>query len=253
MVKVKENKCGWIGCLVTRAAFKSGNLDTVAIIDPFFDLNYMIYKTQYDAVHCRFNGTVKAVGSLSSRKSPCPSSRSKSPTKIKWGDAGADYVVKFTDVLTTLEKDGTHLKGVNHKRVNSLKIINNVSCTTNCLDPWSKVIHGNFGIMEGLMTKVHTMAATQKMVDGPSGKLWCNGQGAAQNIILISTGKVIPELNGKLSGMVFCVPISNISIVDLICCLEKVAKFNDIKEVVKQASQGPLKGILGYTESRAVP
>uniref|UniRef100_A0A8C2YWL0 glyceraldehyde-3-phosphate dehydrogenase (phosphorylating) n=1 Tax=Cyclopterus lumpus TaxID=8103 RepID=A0A8C2YWL0_CYCLU len=187
------------------------------------------------------------------------------PANIKWSDAGADYVVESTGVFTTIEKASAHLKGgakrvvisapsadapmfvmgVNHEKYdNSMKVVSNASCTTNCLAPIAKVINDNFGIVEGLMSTVHAITATQKTVDGPSGKLWRDGRGAV--------GKVVPELNGKLTGMAFRVPTPNVSVVDLTVRLEKPAKYDDIKKVIKAAADGPMKGILGYTEDQVV-
>uniref|UniRef100_A0A8C8ZTN3 Glyceraldehyde-3-phosphate dehydrogenase n=1 Tax=Prolemur simus TaxID=1328070 RepID=A0A8C8ZTN3_PROSS len=282
MVKVKAriNGFGRIGCLVTRAAFNSGKVDIVAINDPFIDLNYMVYMFQYDSTHGKFHGTVKAEnGKLVINGHHITIFQERDPTKIKWGEAGADYIVESTGVFTTLEKARAHLDGgakrviisapsadapmfvmgVNHNKYqNNLTIVSNASCTINCLAPLAKVIHDNFGIVEGFMTTVHAVTATQKTVDGPSGKMWRDGRGALQNIIPASTGaakamgKVIPELNEKLPGMAFCVPTANVSVVDLTCRLEKPAKYDDIKKVVKQAADGPLKGILGYTEHQVV-
>nr|XP_039324768.1 glyceraldehyde-3-phosphate dehydrogenase-like isoform X2 [Saimiri boliviensis boliviensis] len=261
-VEVGVNRFGRIGRLVTRAAFTSGKVDIVAINDPFIDLNYMTEN-----------------GKLVINGNPITIFQERDPSKIKWGDAGAEYVMESTGIFTTMEKTGAHLQrgakrviisaasadapmfvmGVNHEKYdNNLKIVSNASCTTNCLVPLAKVIHDNFGIMEGLMTNVHAITATQKTVDGPSGKLWRDGHGTLQNIIPDSTGtakavgKVIPELNGKFTGMAFRVPTANVSVVDLTCRLEKPAKYDDMKKVVKQASEGPLKGILGYTEHQVV-
>ncbi|KAF6118740.1 hypothetical protein HJG60_005433 [Phyllostomus discolor] len=254
MVKIGVNGFGRIGRLVTRAAFYSGKVDVVAINDPFIDLNYMVYMFQYDSTHGKFKGTVKAEnGKLVINGKSISIFQERDPANIKWGDAGAEYVVESTGVFTTMEKAGAHLKGgakrviisapsadapmfvmgVNQDKYdNSMKIVSNASCTTNCLAPLAKVIHDNFGIVEGLMTTVHAITATQKTVDGPSGKLWRDGRGAAQNIIPASTGAA--------------------KAVDLTCRLEKAAKYDDIKKVVKQASEGPLKGILGYTEDQVV-
>ncbi|XP_053578130.1 glyceraldehyde-3-phosphate dehydrogenase [Bombina bombina] len=280
MVKVGINGFGRIGRLVTRAAIISGKVDVVAINDPFIDLSYMAYMFNYDSTHGKFKGTVKAEnGKLIINDKAITVFSERDPSNIKWGDAGAEYVVESTGVFTTIDKASLHLKGgakrviisapsadapmfvvgVNHDEYkNSLKVVSNASCTTNCLAPLAKVINDNFGIVEALMTTVHSYTATQKTVDGPSGKLWRDGRGAAQNIIPASTGaakavgKVIPQLNGKLTGMAFRVPTANVSVVDLTCRLAKPAKYDEIKAVIKAAADGPMKGILGYTEDQVV-
>uniref|UniRef100_A0A8C2V2M0 Glyceraldehyde-3-phosphate dehydrogenase n=1 Tax=Chinchilla lanigera TaxID=34839 RepID=A0A8C2V2M0_CHILA len=263
------NGFGHIGCLVTSAA-NSGKVDIVAISDPFTDFKYMVYMFQYDSTHGKFHGTFKAENGKLIIKGK------QDPTSIKWGYAGAEYMVESTGVFTTMEKARAHLKGgskgviicapsadapmfvmgVNHEKYDSsLKTVSNASCTTNCLAPLAQVTHDNFGVVEGLVTTVHAITATQKTMDGPCGKLLHDGHGTAQNIIPVSTGtvkavgQVIPELNEKLMSMAFHMPTPNVSVVDLTHFLEKAAKYDNIKKVVKQVSAGPL---LDYTEDQVV-
>ncbi|KAJ8000050.1 hypothetical protein DPEC_G00200790 [Dallia pectoralis] len=281
MVKIGINGFGRIGRLVTRAAAKSGKVDVVAINDPFIDLDYMVYMFKYDSTHgvWKDSEVKQEGGKLIIGKMRITVFHERDPSLIKWGEAGADYVVESTGVFTTIEKASAHLKGgakrviisapsadapmfvmgVNHEKYdNSLKVVSNASCTTNCLAPIAKVINDNFGIVEGLMSTVHSVTATQKTVDGPSGKMWRDGRGAGQNIIPASTGaakavgKVIPELNGKLTGMAFRVPTPNVSVVDLTVRIQKPATYDQIKKVMKAAADGPMKGILGYTEDQVV-
>jgi glyceraldehyde 3-phosphate dehydrogenase len=270
-MKVGVNGFGHIGHLVTWAAFCSAlsKVEIVAINDPFIDLNYMVYMFQYDSTHGKL-ATVKAENEkLVINGKPITILQERDPADIKWGEAGAEYVLESTGIFTTREKARAHLKGgakriiifapsadvpmfvmsVNHEKYdNSLKMVSNASCTTNCLASLAKVIHDNFGIMEGLMTMVYAITATQKTTEDPSEKLWHDDHGAAQNIIPASTGgvktvsKVIPELNRKLTIMAFHVLTPNVPVVDLTCCQEKPAKYVHIKKEVKQASRGPTKG-----------
>jgi len=279
MSKIGINGFGRIGRLVLRAALEKGT-DVVAINDPFIALDYMVYMFKYDSTHGRYNGEVKAEdGALVVNGKKIQVFQERDPKNIPWGKAGAEIVVESTGVFTTIEKAGAHLEGgakkvvisapsadapmfvmgVNESAYDpSMNIISNASCTTNCLAPLAKVINDNFGIEEGLMTTVHAITATQKTVDGPSGKLWRDGRGAAQNIIPAATGaakavgKVIPALNGKLTGMAFRVPVHDVSVVDLTVRLGKPTTMEEIKAKVKAASEGPLKGILGYTEDEVV-
>lgn len=273
------NGFGRIGRLVLRAAVAKG-ARVCAINDPFLDVTYMEYLFKYDSTHGRFPGEVKAEnGALVVNGCKISVFSERDPANIPWADAGAAYVVESTGVFTTIDKASAHLKGGAKKVIisapsadapmyvcgvnldaydPSVKVVSNASCTTNCLAPLAKVIHDNFEIVEGLMTTVHATTATQKTVDGPSGKLWRDGRGAAQNIIPASTGaakavgKVIPSLNGKLTGMAFRVPTPNVSVVDLTCRLGKPTSYDEIKAVIKRESQGALKGILEYTEDQVV-
>lgn len=278
-VKIGINGFGRIGRLVTRAAVNNKDVEVVAVNDPFIDLDYMVYMFKYDSTHGPFSGDVEAKNKkLYINGKPIAVFNERDPANIKWGDSGADYVVESTGVFTTLEKASAHLTGgakkvvisapsadapmfvmgVNEKTYNNENVVSNASCTTNCLAPLAKVINDEFGIVEGLMTTVHAYTATQKTVDGPSGKDWRGGRTAAQNIIPSSTGaakavgKVIPALNGKLTGMAFRVPTPNVSVVDLTCRLEKGASYEAIKAAVEKAAKGPLKGILAYTEDQVV-
>jgi len=277
------NGFGRIGRLVFRAAMANPEVEVKAINDPFMDLDYMVYLLKYDSVHKRYPGTVeKGDKSLIVDGKTVKVFAEKDPASIPWGDAGAHYVCESTGVFTTGEKAGQHLgggckkviisappsdatpmfvMGVNHTEYTSEhNIVSNASCTTNCLAPLAKVINDTFGIEEGLMTTVHAMTANQLTVDGPSrgGKDWRAGRCASENIIPASTGaakavgKVIPALNGKLTGMAFRVPTPDVSVVDLTAKLGKEASMDEIVAAIKAAADGPMKGILSYTDDEVV-
>lgn len=283
MVKVGINGFGRIGRLVLRAAIQKGGIvEIVALNDPFLDLDYMAYLFKYDSTHGCFKGTVETKdGKLVINGHSIAVYFLKDPASIPWRDHGADYVVESTGVFTTKDKAGAHLKGgakrviisapsadaemlvmgVNEDTYDpaTMQVVSNASCTTNCLAPLAKVINDKFGIVEGLMTTVHSYTATQKTVDGPSGKEWRDGRGAGQNIIPANTGaakavgKVIPSLKGKLTGMAFRVPTADVSVVDLTVRLEKKATYDEIKRVIKEASQSDqLKEYIAYTEDQVV-
>jgi len=280
MADIGINGFGRIGRLVLRAAMKKG-AKVVAVNDPFIPLDYMVYMFKYDSTHGQYQGEVKVEGDkLVIDGQVITVFSERDPANIDWASAGAKYVVESTGVFTTLDKAAAHHKGGAEKVVISapsadapmfvmgvnedayspdMKVVSNASCTTNCLAPLAKVINDNYGIVEGLMTTVHAATATQKTVDGPSGKDWRGGRGAGQNIIPSSTGaakavgKVIPELNGKLTGMAFRVPTPDVSVVDLTVRLAKEATYQEICEKIKEASQqGALQGVLGYTEDMVV-
>ncbi|MCO5606846.1 hypothetical protein L7F22_061037 [Adiantum nelumboides] len=280
-VKLGINGFGRIGRLVLRAALGRKDIEVVAVNDPFIDAKYMAYMFKYDSTHGVYKEDIKVIdeSTLEINGHSIKVFGKRDPAEIPWGNAGADYVVEASGVFTTTDKASAHLKGGAKKVIISapsadapmfvmgvnegaykpeMQIVSNASCTTNCLAPLAKVVHQEFGILAGLMTTVHATTATQKTVDGPSGKDWRGGRGAGQNIIPSSTGaakavgKVLPELNGKLTGMAFRVPTPNVSVVDLTCRLEKGASYDDIKAVVKAASEGSMKGILGYTEEDVV-
>lgn len=278
-IKVGINGFGRIGRIVFRAAQERSDIEIVGIND-LLDADYMAYMLKYDSTHGRFNGTVEVKdGHLVVNGKTIRVTSERDPANLKWNEVGADVVAEATGlfltdetarkhiqagakkvVLTGPSKDSTPMfvMGVNHKSYAGQDIVSNASCTTNCLAPLAKVINDNFGIVEGLMTTVHATTATQRTVDGPSAKDWRGGRGASQNIIPSSTGaakavgKVIPELNGKLTGMSFRVPTPNVSVVDLTARLEKPATYAQICNAIKAAAEGELKGVLGYTEDAVV-
>ncbi len=279
-IKIGINGFGRIGRFVFRVAAKNNNVEVVGIND-LIDVDYIAYMLKYDSTHGRFDGTVEVKdGKLVVDGNTIRVTSEKNPADLKWGDIGAEYVVESTGLFLTKEKAQGHIDagakkvvmsapskddtpmfvmGVNHKEYKTdINFVSNASCTTNCLAPIAKVINDSFGIEEGLMTTVHATTATQKTVDGPSMKDWRGGRGAGQNIIPSSTGaakavgKVIPALNGKLTGMAFRVPTPDVSVVDLTCRLQKGTTYEDICAAMKSASEGDLKGILGYTEDAVV-
>jgi len=281
--KLGINGFGRIGRLVFRAAMANPEVEVVAINDPFMDLDYMVYLLTYDSVHKRYPGTAaKGDGALIVDGKTVKVFAEKDPKSIPWGTAGADYVCESTGVFTGKDSAGLHISGgckkviisappkddtpmfvmgVNNTAYTSdCTVVSNASCTTNCLAPLAKAVHDKFGIVEGLMTTVHAMTANQLTVDGPSrgGKDWRAGRCASENIIPAATGaakavgKVIPALNGKLTGMAFRVPTPDVSVVDLTCKLEKEASMDEIVAAIKEAADGPMKGILSHTEDEVV-
>jgi len=279
-IKIGINGFGRIGRLVFRAAIKNENLEIVGIND-LIDVDYIAYMLKYDSTHGRFAGDVSVEdGKLIVNGQAIRVTSEANPADLKWGEVGAEYVVEATGLFLTKEKAQGHIAagakkvvmsapskddtpmfviGVNHKSYsNNMDFVSNASCTTNCLAPVAKVLNDKFGVAEGLMTTIHATTATQKTVDGPSKKDWRGGRGAGQNIIPSSTGaakavgKVIPSLNGKLTGMAFRIPTPNVSVVDLTVRLEKGASYAEICAAMRQASEGELKGILGYTEEAVV-
>jgi glyceraldehyde 3-phosphate dehydrogenase len=279
-VNIGINGFGRIGRLVMRAAHNDPMVNIVAVNDPFIPLNYMEYMLQYDTVHGAFPGSVAVDGDgLSVGGKPMKVFGERDPSNIAWGSAGADYVIESTGVFTSTEKASKHMTGGAKKVVisapsgdapmfvcgvnlekyeSSMDVVSNASCTTNCLAPLAKVINDEFGLKEGLMTTVHAVTATQQTVDGPSQKDWRGGRAACYNIIPSSTGaakavgKVIPELNGKLTGMSFRVPTANVSVVDLTARLDKGASYETICAAIKEASEGSMSGILGYQDKDVV-
>lgn len=273
MIKIGINGFGRIGRLAFRAAITKENVEVVAIND-LLEVEYLAYLLKYDSVHGRFNGKVETKsGKLFVNDKEIRVTAERNPADIQWNQVGAEYILECTGFFTTIDKANAHLQdkgvkrvllsapskdapmfvmGVNHKTMQaSQKIVSNASCTTNCLAPLAKVISDNFGFAEGLMTTVHATTSTQKTVDGPSSK-WSRGRAAINNIIPTSTGaavavtKVIPELKDKLTGMAFRVPTADVSVVDLTVKTIKATSINQIAEAIQKASNGELKGILGF-------
>jgi glyceraldehyde 3-phosphate dehydrogenase len=278
-IRVGINGFGRIGRLVFRRAVSQEGIEVVAIND-LIDVDYIAYMLRHDSTHGRFQGTVEVNnGALVVNGKPIRISAQRSPADLRWDEVGVDTVLEATGFFLTDETAREHLQagarkvvisapskddtpmfvmGVNHSSYAGQEIVSNASCTTNCLAPMAKVLHDNFGIASGLMTTVHATTATQKTVDGPSVKDWRGGRGAAQNIIPSSTGaakavgKVIPALNGKLTGMAFRVPTPDVSVVDLTVNLERATSYEAVKAAMKTASEGAMRGILGYTEAEVV-
>ena len=278
-IKVGINGFGRIGRLVFRRACTLANVEVVAIND-LIDVDYIAYMLKYDSTHGRFDGDVRVEnGQLVVNGKAIRITGERNPADLRWNEVGVDIVLESTGLFLTDATARAHLQagarrvvmsapskddtpifvmGVNHTTYAGQEIVSNASCTTNCLAPMAKVLHDNFGIVSGLMTTVHATTATQKTVDGPSVKDWRGGRGAAQNIIPSSTGaakavgRVIPELNGKLTGMAFRVPTPNVSVVDLTVNLASPASYDQIKAAMRAASEGPMAGILGYTEDEVV-
>lgn len=279
-IKVGINGFGRIGRLAFRAAMKRDDMEIVGIND-LIDLDYIAYMLKFDTIHGRFDGSVETTGGkLVVNGQEIRVTSEPNPADLDWSSVGAEYVIESTGLFLTKEKAQGHIEagakrvvmsapskddtpmfvmGVNQDKYEAdMQFVSNASCTTNCLAPVAKVLNDKFGIVEGLMTTVHATTATQKTVDAPSKKDWRGGRAASGNIIPSSTGaakavgKVIPDLNGKLTGMAFRIPTLNVSVVDLTCRLEKDASYEDIKAAMKAASEGELKGILGYTEESVV-
>lgn len=279
-IRIGINGFGRIGNLSFQAALERGDVEVVAINDPFITSDYMAYMVKYDTVHGRFNGEIRGEeGKLFVNGKEIKVYNEMDPKNVPWGADGVDYVLECSGVFTTMETANAHLEagakkviisapskdapmfvmGVNNEQYDSsMNIISNASCTTNCLAPLAKVINDNFGIKDGLMTTVHSTTATQKTVDGASKKDWRGGRAAAANIIPSSTGaakavgKVIPSLNGKLTGMAFRVPTVDVSVVDLTCNLERPASYEEICAAVKRASENEMKGIIEYVDEDVV-